>query len=52
MTFDESKIKHINDILGQEIDYLLPRYHEGDFFLQKLNKRVVEDSLNIFHKRL
>ena len=51
-TYDDHKVKLIEDIQKCKIDYLLPRNHVGDFYLQKMNKNSIKDSIQYFKQRL
>lgn len=47
-SYSESKIKHIRDILNIDFDYLLPRLHKGEFFLQSTPQKIVREKIDQF----
>ena len=49
--YNETKIRYIKEILNHDFDYLLPRLHEGEFYLQKTPKDYVENQINLFTGR-
>jgi len=50
--YSDEMIRDISAILDHDIDYVLPRLHSGDFYLQKLSKSSLQEKVHNFIGRL
>ena len=50
--FSDKKVKDIKDILDHDFDYLLPRLHSGEFFLQKTPKNQMQVNIKTFLSKI
>ena len=52
LDYNETKIRYIKEILNHDFDYILPRLHQGDFYLQRTPRDYTEQQVNLFTGRL
>ena len=48
LEYNDEKVKDIEDVLKHEVDYLLPRLHEGEFYLQQIPEPELKKQIDNF----